>query len=195
MNFTKKFDFETILGTHSLIYGETDTKKTFFTAKFVEFLLETKNIPPKEVTILDFAPKLAYVKNLKIGGRIQDYYDNSMECNYINFEGEIIPPRLNAHNKKEMYYNICLNFNKIYKILEIYNKNPTSVLIVNDISLYLHLGNIQYLINTINKSNTFFGNAYYGKSIGTKFSKLLTLKEKKRVEFLIKNIENSFKTS
>ncbi|MFW9949739.1 MAG: hypothetical protein ACFFKA_06400 [Candidatus Thorarchaeota archaeon] len=195
MNFTKKFDFETILDTHTLIYGETDTKKTFFTAKFVKFLLETKNIPPKEISILDFAPKLAYVKNLKIGGRIQDYYDNSMECNYIKFEGEIIPPRLNAHNKKEMYYNICLNFNKIYKILEIYNKNPTSVLIVNDISLYLHLGNIKYLINTINKSNTFFGNAYYGKSISTKFSKLMTLKEKKRVEFLIKNIENSFKTS
>ncbi|MFX0046572.1 MAG: hypothetical protein ACFE8G_00230 [Candidatus Hermodarchaeota archaeon] len=195
MNFTKKFDFERILGTHTLIYGETDTKKTLYTAKFVKFLLETKNIPPKEITLLDFAPKLAYVKNLKIGGRIQDYYDNSIECNYINFEGEIIPPRLNANNKKEMYTNICLNFNKIYKILETYNKNPTSVLIVNDVSLYLHLGNVKYFINTINKSNTFFGNAYYGKSISTKFSKLLTLKEKKRVEFLIKNIENSFKTS
>lgn len=195
MNFLSKLDFERFLNTHTLLYGETDTKKTLLTAKFIEFLLETKNISPMEITILDFAPKLAYFKNLKIGGRIHDYYESSIKCNYINIEGEIVPPRLHANNKKEMYTNICLNFDKIYKILEIYNKNPTPVLIVNDISLYLHLGSNKYFINTINKSNTFFGNAYYGTSISSKFSKLLNLKEKKRVEFLIKNIEHSFKTS
>jgi hypothetical protein len=194
MSFYDKIDFSSLNGLHTLIYGETNTGKTFYTAKFVQYLLEDKRFEPKEISILDFAPRLTYFKNLKIGGRIQDYYEDCLKCNIINFVGDIIPPRLKAKNKSEMYSNICNNFKKIHETIEKYNNNPTSVLIINDISLFLHLGSNKYLINTINKSNTFFGNAYYGTSISSKFSKLLSIIEKKKVEFLIKNIENSFTT-
>lgn len=191
----EELDFKNYVGHRTLLYGEINTGKTFYTAKFVQYLLEIKIINPKDISILDFAPKLAYFKNLKIGGRIQDYYENSVKCNNIKFIGEIIPPRLNAKNKNEMYSNICHNFNKIYEIIEIYNHNPTPVLIINDISLYLHLGSNKYLINTINKSDTFFGNSYYGSSISSIFSRLISIKEKRKVEFLIKNVENSFTTT
>jgi len=195
MKFSKNSDLSVLVGKKTLIYGETNTGKTFYTAKFVQYLLENNKFDYNEISILDFAPKLAYFKNLKIGGRIQDYYDLCLKCNMINFIGEIIPPRLNAKNKSEMYSNICINFKKINEIMEEYNDNPTPVLIINDISLFLHLGRNEYLINTINKSNTFFGNTYYGSSISSKFSKLLSLIEKKKVEFLIKYIENSFSTT
>ena len=191
----KELDFKNYLGHSTLLYGEINTGKTYHTAKFVQYLLEIKSINPKDISILDFAPKLAHFKNLKIGGRIQDYYENSVKCNNINFKGEIIPPRLNAKNKNEMNRNICHNFNKIYEIIEIYNSSPTPILIINDISLFLHLGSNKYLINTINKSDTFFGNSYYGSSISSKFSKLISIKEKRKVEFLIKNVENSFTTT
>ena len=194
MSFSDKIDYSSLKGLHTLIYGEINTGKTFYTAKFVQYLLEDKRFEPKEISILDFAPRLTHFKNLKIGGRIQDYYEDCLKCNIINFVGDIIPPRLKAENKSEMYSNICNNFKKIHETIEKYNNNPTSVLIINDISLFLHLGSNKYLINTINKSNTFFGNAYYGTSISSKFSKLLSIIEKKKVEFLIKNIENSFTT-
>jgi len=195
MKFNRDLNFSNLIGQKTLIYGETNTGKTLYTANFVQFLLESKNINPKEISILDFAPKLTYFNDLKIGGRVQDFFENSVKCNYIKFIGEIIPPRLNAKNKNEMYSNICHNFHKIYEIIEIYNSSPTPVLIINDISLFLHLGSNKYLINTINKSDTFFGNSYYGSSISSKFSKLLSIKEKRKVESLIKNIENSFKTT
>jgi len=195
MSFHDKLDFNSLKGLHTLIYGETNTGKTFCTANFVQYLLEIKKIDPKNISILDFAPKLAYFNNLKIGGRIQDYYENSVKCNNIKFKGDIIPPRLNAKNKNEMYLNICNNFKKIYEILEIYNGSPTPVLIINDISLYSHLGGNKYLINTINKSDTFFGNSYYGSSISSKFSKLISIREKRKVESLIKIVENSFTTT
>ena len=191
----EELDFKNYIGHRTLLYGELNTGKTYNTAKFVQYLLEIKNLNPKDISILDFAPKLAYFNNLKIGGRIQDYYENSVKCNNINFKGEIIPPRLNAKNKNEMYSNMCHNFNKIYEIIEIYSNNPTPVLIINDISLFLHLGSNKYLINTINKSDTFFGNSYYGSSISSKFSKLISIKEKRKVESLIKNVENSFTTT
>jgi len=195
MAFNNPLDFERLVGVHTLIYGEADSKKTFFTAKFIQFLLETKKIVPKDISILDFAPKLTSINNLKIGGRIQDYYSKSKNCNNIAFEGEIIPPRIKARNKKELYDILCHNHKKVVKILENFNENPTKILIINDISIYLHLGSKKYLMDTINITITFFGNTYYGILIKSKFSTLLTLKEKKRVEFLIKNIKNSFSTS
>ncbi len=191
----EEFDFKNYVGHRTLLYGEINTGKTYHTSKFVQYLLEIKKIDPKDISILDFAPKLAHFNNLKIGGRIQDYYENSVKCNNINFKGEIIPPRLKAKNKNEIYSNICHNFTKIYEIIEIYNSSPTQVLIINDISIYLHLGSNKYLINTINKSVTFFGNSYYGSSISSKFSKLISIKEKRKVESLIKNVENSFTTT
>jgi len=195
MKFNKNSDLSVLVGKKTLIYGDTNTGKTFYTAKFVQFLLEIRGFEPREISILDFAPRLTYFNNLQIGGKIQDYYDHALKCNIINFEGEIIPPRLKAKNKSEMYSNICKNFKKLHETIEKYNNYPTPVLIINDISLFLHLGSSKYLINTIDKSDTFFGNSYYGTSIKSKFSKLLSIIEKKKVEFLIRNIENSFTTT
>lgn len=195
MNVSNYLDFEKIIGTHTILYGETDTKKTLITAKFVKFLLETKNVPANSISVLDYAPKLAYINNMKIGGRIQDYYSNCKKCNLIPIEGDIIPPRLNARNKKELYDILCHNHKKVTKVLDIFNNNPTKILVINDLSIYLHLGSKLSIMDVISKTDTFFGNAYYGSSINSDFSKLLSVKEKIRVEFLIKNIENSFKTN
>ena len=105
MKFNKNLDLNILVGKKTLLYGETNTGKTFYTAKFIQYLLEIKKFAPKGISILDFAPKLVNFNNLKIGGRIQDYYENSVKCNNIKFIGEIIPPRLKANNKREMYKN------------------------------------------------------------------------------------------
>ena len=194
MKSIDNLDFNKAIGKHVLLYGETNTKKTLITAEFVRFLLEKKRIDNKKITILDFAPKFTLFKNLKIGGRIMDFYKESVSCIYLPLKGEIIPPRLNAKNKKELYDNICLNFKLTNEILMRYNQNPTPYLIINDISIYLHLGSNTRLLEVINKSSTFLGNSYYGVSIKSKMSNMLSLIEKKRVEFLIKNIEKSFYT-
>ena len=194
MKLINYLNFNECIGHSTLLYGETDTKKTLYTAKFVKFLLESKKINPQEISILDFAPKLAIFKNLKIGGRIQDYYNESIKCKNFIFKGEIIPPRLKAKNKSELYKNICSNYEITSKILNNFKENPTDFLIINDISIYLHLGSKRYIIETILGVNTFFGNSYYGTSIKSKFPTLLSMNEKKKVNFLIKNIKNSYFT-
>ncbi len=194
MIFHEDLDLNRFIGYSTILYGETNTKKTYFTAKFIEFLIESKNLNPKEITILDFAPKLSIIKNLKIGGKIEDFYDRSSECNNISFEGEIIPPRLNAHNKKELYQNALLNYKKAHEVLEIFNENPTSILIINDISIYLHQGNKKYMLNTIKSVDTFFGNSYYGSTITRNFATFFTLKEKRSVRYLLKRVDNGYAT-
>ncbi|MHA1669975.1 MAG: hypothetical protein ACTSV5_05280 [Promethearchaeota archaeon] len=188
-------NFESCIGHPTLLYGETNTGKTYYTAKFIDFLLENVLFDPKEISILDFAPRFLDINGIKIGGRILDFSKKSVECNYLSLDEEIIPPRLNSNNKQELFQNICHNYKISTQMLESYNKQQTKVLIMNDISIYLHLGDKKVLFQAINNSHTFFGNAYYGTKIKKSFSTLLSLKEKIRVEFLKNHIQNSILTS
>lgn len=192
MLFHDKLELADFIGHHTLLYGDADTKKTYYTAKFIQFLIESKNYNPKQISILDFAPKLYLFKSIKIGGRIQDFYQESIRCNNFMFEGEVIPPRIKARNRRELYEYLCHNYKLTSKILDNFNANPTKILIMNDISIYLHLGDKKYLLETINKTDTFLGNSYYGRTIKRKFASLLSLRERYYVEFLIKNIENAY---
>ena len=195
MIFHENLDFNQFIGYHTILYGETNTKKTYFTAKFVQFLVESKNINPKDISILDFAPKLNIINGLKIGGKIEDFYALCSKCKNISFEGEIIPPRLNASNKKELYQFASINYEKIHRCLEKFNENPTPFLVINDISIYLHFGNKNFLLNSINRANTFFGNSYYGSSIKRNFAIFFSLKEKRSVKYLLKRVNKSYITN
>lgn len=188
-------DFVNYIGHHSLLYGETDTGKTYMTAKFIDFLITSEKVNPNDISILDFAPALKIIENVKFGGKIKDFSNLSLRCKTIPIGEEILPPRFSAQNKKELYDILCYNYKITSKCLKIYEQNPTFYLIINDLSIYLHLGNKNYLLRILNDSDTFFGNAYYGYEIKSSFSKLLSLKERKRVEFLIRNIENPISTS
>ena len=190
----EELDFKNYVGHQTLLYGETNTGKTYYTAKFIDFLLDSNLFDPNEISILDFAPKFLDVDGMKIGGKILDFSKKSVECNYLRLNEEIIPPRLKSNNKQELFQNICHNYKITTQMLELYNKQQTKVLIMNDISIHLHLGDKKFLLNTINNSQTFFGNSYYGIKIKKSFSTLLSLKEKKRVEFLITHIKNSILT-
>lgn len=194
MRYNPSLNFESCIGHYTFLYGETNTKKTYYTAKFIQFLIESKHFDQKQISVLDFAPPLNFIKNIKIGGRIKDFYENSVICKNIYFEGDIIPPRLNARNKRELYENACKNYKKTFKILKFFNDNPTKVLIINDISIYFHIGNKNPLLKAIKKSNTFFGNSYYGSSIKSDFAPLFSLREKRIVQYLIKKIEYSYFT-
>jgi hypothetical protein len=189
-----KLDYKERIGHSTLLYGETNTQKTFYTAKFVQFLLESKNISPGEISILDFAPNLTKIRDLKIGGKIRDFYKHSDKCRNIAFKGAIIPPRLNSSSKTELYRNAYGNFKKTSNLLNSFIEKPTSILIINDISIYLHMGSLELLLRAINKSNTFFGNSYYGSSIKKDYSTLFSRKEKRQIDNLMKEVEKSYFT-
>ncbi|MCK4779811.1 MAG: hypothetical protein KAT57_06475 [Candidatus Lokiarchaeota archaeon] len=194
MKFNSSKSYQELIGHQTFLYGETNTKKTYYTAKFIQFLIESKHIDPKEISILDFAPLQSIINNIKIGGKIKDFYKNSIKCNNFSFEGDIIPPRLKAKNIKELYDNACKNFKKTYTILNLFTENPTSILIINDVSIYFHIGNKRLLLESIKKSNTFFGNSYYGSSIKSDFTILFSRREKRIVEYLSRKIEYSYFT-
>lgn len=194
MEFIIENSFETFLGHKVLLYGETNTKKTYYTSRFVEFLLEKKKYDPKKITILDFAPELQKIKGLKIGGKISDYYKNSLECNSLTLPGKIIPPRLMGKNRNDLLRFAKQNYNKTSAALQKYNQNPTNILIINDISIHLHIGDPTDILKVLDQSKTFFGNSYYGTSISNDFSRDFSLREKERVEILVTKVNKSYHT-
>ena len=174
MNFNLNLDYDNLIGHSTLLYGDTNTYKTYQTSKFVEFLLESKKVSPKEISILDFAPSLTKI--------------------HLILKGEIIPPRLKSRNKKELYQNARENFKKTSEILNHFIDNPTTILIINDISIYLHIGSIKILLSAISKSNTFFGNTYFGSSIKRGYATLFSLRERRKVKSLINKVDLSYFT-
>ena len=192
MEFIRENSFEHFLGEKVLLYGETHTKKTYYTSKFVKFLLEKKKYRPNKITILDFAPELQKIKGLEIGGKIKDYYEKSLKCNYLTISGKIIPPRLTAENKRELQRIAKQNYNKTSAALKRYKDAPTKIVIMNDISIHLHIGDPMEILEVIDQSKTFFGNSYYGTSISNDFSRDFSLREKERVEILANKITKSY---
>ncbi|MHA1147041.1 MAG: hypothetical protein ACTSR8_02240 [Promethearchaeota archaeon] len=194
MNINLDINFHDFINHHTLLAGDTNTGKTITTSNFIKFLIESLNFNKADIMILDFAPNLKVLEGLRIGGRIKDFYPLSIECKYLPLNEDIIPPRLQASNKKELYENACKNYKLTYQLLEIYNKNPTPVLIINDISIFLHMGSKKYLLESIENAETFLGNSYYGLSIKRNFANLFSLIERKRVEYIIRNIERTIYT-
>ena len=195
MKSTTNLDFNEILGKKTIIYGEINTGKTKITAEFVRFLLEEKKINPAEISILDFGPKLIEINGKKIGGRISDFYPQSEICDNIKPKGDIIPPRLNAKSKEELHKNAQHNYLITLKSLEEFHSNPTPVLIINDISIYLHKGNEILLLDVIEQCETFLGNTDYGTLIKSQFDPAFSEKEKRLVEKILKKIKFSYFTN
>jgi len=193
MKFSENFNFEELIGHHTILYGNHNTKKTYYTARFVQFLLEAKKVDPKKISILDFAPKLFKFFDLKIGGKIEDFYPFSIKCNNISFKGDIFPVITSSDNKVTCE-NARNNYKRLHEILNQYYENPTSILIVNDISYYLHLGNKKFVQKIIKESNTFFGNSHYGSSMSKDLNNKFIRREKYCVEFLIKKIDFAYPT-
>jgi hypothetical protein len=166
---------KSLLNQHTLIIGEAGTGKTLFTAFFLAKLLEQRTYPLQSITILDFGPPKVLIDNKWIGGRIEDYIallsPEFPKINAILQQIVVLPengrlkvraPRISSHSMDEIF-QLCLeNYQITSRALLYYLNEPTPVLIINDVSIYLHLGGIHLLLAAIKKSKTALINGYAG---------------------------------
>ncbi len=186
-------EYQDYIGHHTIIFGDVNAKKTYHTEKFIQYLIEA-HFNPNDITILDFAPRSKEINGLNVGGKLRNQCKSHESCNFVNLKGDIIPLRLTARNKKELHEIVEQNYIITSEALEAFNKNPTHILIINDISIYLHYGDKKKILQAIKKTTTFFGNSYYGKSIkNPSFYSLFNIKERKNVKYIIKHLERRIK--
>jgi len=176
----KKIILEEILGKKIMIIGEVGSGKTRLTAKILDELIS--KMDPKNITVIDMAPTTIS----GIAARVSAYTDVASKVRYLA-PSIIRAPRIEGKNKEEVIFLANLNKISIEPLLENFLNEPTKILIINDLSIYFHAGNIDKILECTNVAETFIANAYYGQSLSDDKNSGISKREKRLVDELIKN--------
>jgi len=166
-----------IIGKKVLILGEVGSGKTSLTAKIVQKLVPL--IEPKEITVIDMAPEAIG----EIGGKLSKYLNLNSELRYLS-PAKVYAPRTMGISNTQVVEYAKRNKNAIEPLLDEFVKKPTNVLVINDITLYLHLGKLEKITNCIRLTETFLASAYYGVKLQEDKGAGITAREKQMVEEL-----------
>ncbi|MGD8543620.1 MAG: hypothetical protein PVG48_00695 [Candidatus Bathyarchaeota archaeon] len=165
------------IGKKVLILGEVGSGKTSLTAKAVQELMLF--IEPKEITVIDMAPEAIG----EIGGKLSKYLSLNNELRCLS-PAKVYAPRTMGITNKQVAEYAKRNKNSIEPLLDEFLKQPTKVLIINDITLYLHLGKLEKIINCIRSTETFLASAYYGVRLKEDYGAGISAREKQMVDKL-----------
>ncbi len=161
-------------GRRTLVIGDVNTGKTRLTEKVItRWVAQGRS---HEIAVLDLAPEAKET----IGGRI-----HLPE----GFQGEviattIIPPRLSGRDEEEADLLAQTNADVIKSLFQDPRLANCSILVINDVTLYLQAGNYDDLWAVIQPVETVLINAYYGDSFP---DYRLSRQERRLTELLIKD--------
>ncbi len=174
-------EVDNILNKKIFIIGDVGKGKTSLTAKLLDELI--LHGFSKYITVIDMAPSTK-----DIGARLSAYTENVKNVRYF-FSEKIRGPRIEGKNSTEVLEIARRNREIVEKFLEEYLNNPTEILIINDLTLYLHAGEVNKIFDIMGKAKTFIANAYYGNTLSDDKGSGLTLKEKLLVQMLLKKFD------
>jgi archaellum biogenesis ATPase FlaH len=168
---------EEILGKKVLILGETGSGKTRLAAKLLKEFMTLVN--PEKITVIDFAPQ----KTGEIGGKITDYLSIPSEVKYLSPKN-VYTPRLAGKSPKQVLRYAELNRKNMEPLLRAFIRNATDVLVLNDVTLYLHSGELQNVLKCVKLAKTFLATAYYGSKLTNDLGAGISSRERKLTEEL-----------
>ncbi len=198
-----------LVGRNTLLLGETNSGKTRFTFNFLRHLLEQKLYDPKEISVLEFAPDRVHAGNVVIGGTLKEILQESHlpsksllksinSIHWIDQESiapqalpipKILTPRYSARSAQDVLNACCANFAATQKQLLHFSRNPTKVLLINDVGIYLHLGGVRFLKKIFALSQTVLFNAYYGTTLLKDWGSYISRREKIMLLLLSKSLD------
>jgi hypothetical protein len=147
-----------LVGRKTLILGEVGAGKTRYTKTL---LMEARSKGLGPITVIDMAPQPTKVGDTSVGGFLIEV---DTEVRVLRCD-DIKTPRLSARNAKELMELALSNHVEIELLLEEFNREPTPVLFINDVSIYLQVGGLANLWDTINKAETVIVNGYFGDKL------------------------------
>ena len=166
-----------ILGKKTLITGEAGSGKTELASRLLKGFLEL--LDPKEITIIDIAPE----RRQEIGGRIVDYMHVDEEVVYL-FPEKVYTPRLSGSTPQLLLYYAEQNKRMVEPLLERFAENPSKLLILNDLTIYLHTGKLEKVLRCARSADTFLGTAYCGSRLSGDLGTGISRRERKLVRKL-----------
>lgn len=91
---------------------------------------------------------------------------------------------------KELLKLAVMNRNNMQPLICRYLKSPTKILVINDLTLYLHAGSLDLIDECMVVSEIFIANAYYGDKLSFNHGTGISLREKNMVLKLIRYMDD-----
>lgn len=168
-------DVDNLLHKTTLIIGDVNSGKSLYSFRIIQSFIRNG---VADIAILDLAPER--IKN--IGGKMPHVKHSGV----LYTTTEIVAPRLTGKGQAEIWYLAEQNAAAIEKLFEEYLQAPRKHLFINDVTLYLHAGDMRRLDLVLSSASTCVINAYYGKTFD---DSPLTQKEREQVKQLIKQCD------
>jgi len=145
------------LNRKTAIVGEVQSGKTRLTQKILRELMNWVDGP---VAVLDLAPE----KTWGLGGKLSLPWAEEEGIRY--FAPLVIPPRLTGRSEEEVWQLAKENFKNIEECLRLLQEQFWSLIIINDVTLYLHQGRAEQLLKRVAPVPTVLINGYFGRHFG-----------------------------
>lgn len=147
-----------ILGKKVLLLGEAGSGKTRLAAALLEELMNLVDV--EKISVIDLAPK----RVSEIGGKITEYLNIRGKIKYYSPK-HVYTPRLSGKSPEQILYLAELNKKEMQPLFNKFIKNATEILVVNDLTLYLHVGELETILECVKLAKTFLATAYYGSKL------------------------------
>jgi len=167
----------TIIGKKVLILGEVGTGKTSLIAQLTEELM--RFFKASEITLIDMAPEAIG----EVGGKLSAYSPLIRKLKYLS-PAKIYAPRVTGASPRQVVEFAKRNKKAIDPLLDEFLRHPTEILIVNDITLYLHVGDLDKIVSCARLAETFLASAYYGVKLKEDHGTGISSRERQLVEKL-----------
>ncbi|MEM2843186.1 MAG: hypothetical protein QXZ53_04835 [Candidatus Bathyarchaeia archaeon] len=166
--------FLEFLGKKTLIIGEVKSGKTKFTAELIKEAIKLGY--KSKIAVVDLAPKIKSFSKEFIGAPLTNYIKINSSIMYL--KPEVKAPRIEGKSKKEILRIAEENVKLIEEAFNEFLRNPKEILFINDVSLYLHKGNLNKLFSILSKPETSILNGYYGVYFNNDLGSGISLREK-----------------
>jgi len=152
---------EDLIGKKALIKGEVGAGKTQYTESLLLEAIKMGLI--NDTTVIDMAPEMAFFGGRQIGGKmkIKSVFPS---LRYLT-DNEIAPPRIHGRTKEEVLEIANSNAIKIGTLIKCFLERKTPILVINDLTIFLHAGDLRLIMNAISEAKTCVLNAYSGKML------------------------------
>lgn len=175
--------YNALQGYRTLIIGDVSTGKTRLTRRI---LRQARNVE-EDITVIDMAPPPKEFSGKKAGGPLLN--EKVGEIRYF-WPREIKTPRLSAETTEELLAMARYNKEIIEPILKLYKKDPSRILFVNDVSIYLQQGSFKELWCSLAKAETLIVNGYHGIKLKEDLGTGLSEREKELMKKLASKMDN-----
>jgi GTPase SAR1 family protein len=171
-----------LVGRRTLIVGDVGAGKTRLTRRLLEEALE---LGLEGVTVIEMAPRAVDIDGVPVGGALVN--TDARGIRYLQTD-VIKTPRLSARTPEELLQLADHNREKVERLLEAFDTEPSSILFINDVSIYLQRGSFDRLWETLLKADTVVANGYVGERLKADLGTGLSRDERQRMDELASRV-------